>query len=213
MFHVEYRMTPEEFAATFDVPRGTLDRLSIHAAMLTERQAIMNLVGPATLDLLWERHMADSAQLAHHVPTGRTWLDIGAGGGFPGLVLAAMEHGRMILVESIRKKARFLEEARDAMGLAGDRVQVVNDRIEMLKALNVDVATARATAPLRTLLDWAIGHVRPEGMFLFPKGRRWLDEVSEAKREFAFKLEPLPSITDPDARILKLWDVQRRRRG
>ncbi len=201
-------MDPEAFADAFDVPRGTLDRLARYADLLTEWQGRMNLVGPSTLDDIWGRHFADSAQLARLVPKSAAWLDIGAGGGFPGLVLAAMSWGRFTLVESIAKKCRFLEAVRDALAL--DNVAIINARVEELPTLGVDVATARAAAPLDVLLDWGIRHVRPGGLYVFPKGRRWAEEVDAARTKFSFELETFPSMTDQDARILIARNLKRR---
>ncbi len=167
----------------------------------------MNLVGPATLGAVWERHFADSAQLTRLVPKGKSWLDMGAGGGFPGLVIASLDWGSLTVVESVAKKCRFLEAIRDDLGLAN--VTVLNARVEQLPTLGVEVATARATAPLETLFDWAIRHVRPGGTFLFPKGRRWAEEVVAARTKFLFDLEAFPSMTDPDARILVAHNVKR----
>jgi 16S rRNA (guanine527-N7)-methyltransferase len=200
-------MTPEAFAAAFDVPRGTIDALSRYHELLIEWQQRMNLVGPATLEDVWGRHFADSAQLVRYAPAGKTWLDIGAGGGFPGLVLAAMGWGRFVLVDSIAKKCRFLEAVRDALGLTN--VTIRNARVELLPTLGVDIATARAAAPLGTLFDWAIRHVRPGGTFVFPKGRRWSDEVDAARTNFLFDLETFPSMTDSDARILVAHNLKR----
>jgi 16S rRNA (guanine527-N7)-methyltransferase len=200
-------MTPEAFAAAFDVPRGTIDALARYQELLIEWQQRMNLVGPATLEDVWGRHFADSAQLVRYVPAGKTWLDIGAGGGFPGLVLAAMGWGRFVLVDSIAKKCRFLEAVRDALGLTN--VTIRNARVELLPTLGVDIATARAAAPLEILFDWAIRHVRPGGTFVFPKGRRWSDEVDAARTKFLFDLETFPSMTDSDARILVAHNLKR----
>lgn len=200
-------MTPEAFAAAFDVPRGTIDALTRYQELLIEWQQRMNLVGPATLEDVWGRHFADSAQLVRYVPAGKTWLDIGAGGGFPGLVLAAMGWGRFVLVDSIAKKCRFLEAVRDALGLTN--VTIRNARVELLPTLGVDIATARAAAPLEILFDWAIRHVRPGGTFVFPKGRRWSDEVDSARTKFLFDLETFPSMTDSDARILVAHNLKR----
>lgn len=206
MFHVEH-MTPETFAETFNVPRGTIDHLHRYEALLLDWQGRMNLVGPATLDDIWGRHFADSAQLAQLVPMGQAWLDMGSGGGFPGLVLAAMQWGRIVLVDSVAKKCRFLETVRDELGLSN--ATVLNARVEALPALGVDVATARAAAPLETLLDWAIRHVRPGGTFIFPKGARWAKEVEAAGRKYLFDLDAIPSMTNPDARILIFRNLKR----
>ncbi|WP_237831153.1 16S rRNA (guanine(527)-N(7))-methyltransferase RsmG [Sandaracinobacteroides sayramensis] len=201
-------MRPEEFQAEFDVPRGTMDKLARYAELLVEWQEKMNLVGPATLTDIWGRHFADSAQLVRHVPQGQSWLDIGAGGGFPGMVLAAMGWGRFTLVDSIAKKTRFLEAVRDELNLR-ENISIVCGRVEKLPTLGVQVATARAAASLDQLFDWAIRHVRPGGLFVFPKGRRWAEEVEEAERRFLFDLETRDSLTDPEARILLVRNLKR----
>lgn len=186
-----------------------MDLFDRYAALLVEWQGRMNLVGPATIPDLWTRHFADSAQLTRHVPEGKSWLDIGAGGGFPGLVLATLGWGQFTLVDSVAKKCRFLEAVRDELGL-GARVAIVPARVEQLPTLGVEVATARAAAALDTLFDWSIRHVRPGGTFIFPKGRRWHDEVTEARARFDFDLQAEPSMTDDEARILIAHNVKRR---
>jgi 16S rRNA (guanine527-N7)-methyltransferase len=132
---------------------------------------------------------------------------MGAGGGFPGLVLAAIEWGRFVLVDSIAKKCRFLEAVTEELALAD--VTILNARVEQLPTLGVDVATARAAAPLDTLFDWGIRHVRPGGLHIYPKGRRWADEVDAARTKFRFDLETFPSMTDPDAQILVARNLKR----
>ncbi|TPE63304.1 16S rRNA (guanine(527)-N(7))-methyltransferase RsmG [Sandaracinobacter neustonicus] len=201
-------MDRQTFEAEFNVPRGTIQRLERYESLLIEWQERMNLVGPATLGDVWGRHFADSAQITRLVPKGQSWLDIGAGGGFPGMVLAALDWGKMVLVDSIAKKCRFLEAVRDELALR-DSATVINGRVEQLPTLGVDVATARAAAPLATLFDWAIRHVRPGGQFVFLKGRRWAEEVDEAEGRFIFDLETHESLTDPEARILVARNLKR----
>ena len=121
-------------------------KLDMYVAMLTDWQSRMNLVGRSTLPLVWDRHIRDSAQLMNLVPgTGYTlpWLDIGAGAGFPGLVLAAMAGVEVHLVESVGKKARFLSAVADSLDLA-ETVRVENCRIEALRRFEASVITARA---------------------------------------------------------------------
>jgi 16S rRNA (guanine527-N7)-methyltransferase len=118
-----------------------------------------------------------------------------------------MEWGRFVLVDSVAKKCRFLVAVREALGLSN--VTVLNARVEALPTLGVDVATARAAAPLETLFDWAIRHVRPGGTFLFPKGARWAEEVEAARQKFLFDLDAIPSMTNPDARILIARNLKR----
>jgi 16S rRNA (guanine527-N7)-methyltransferase len=201
-------VSPDDFARRFDVPRGTIARLERYAALLAEWQQRMNLVAPSTLDDLWGRHFADSAQLAGLVPRGLAWLDVGAGAGFPGLVVAAMQHGQVTLVESIAKKCRFLEAVVAALGLDA---RVIRARAEALSPQRADVVTARAVAPLARLLDWTARHGHGATRWLFPKGRRWAEELAEARRAWAFEAEAVPSITDGEARILVIERPQRRR--
>jgi 16S rRNA (guanine527-N7)-methyltransferase len=205
-------VNPEQFQKIMNVPRGTIDRLLLYENMLREAQGSMNLVAPSTLDAIWERHFLDSAQLSRIVEPGRVWLDFGAGAGFPGLVLAAMDWGRLTLVESIAKKCRFLEVVAAAMGVA-DQVTVINGRVEALPWLQAEVITARAVTALSTLFDWSVKHGSRGCRWVFPKGRRWAQEVEEARKAFRFDLEVVESLTDAEARILVVTNLQRVKRA
>lgn len=197
------------FAAEFDVPRGTFQKLEAYASLLVEWQARMNLVGPATLPDLWNRHFRDSAQLLALAPPGKRWLDVGSGGGFPGLVVAAMSDARVTLVDSIAKKCQFLLAVRDALALS-DVVTVANARVESLPPLGVDVVTARACAALDTLLGWGLRHATPDATWLLLKGERWMEEVETARGTFRFDLEVVESRSDPRGRVLVIRNVARR---
>jgi 16S rRNA (guanine527-N7)-methyltransferase len=200
----------EAFAARFNVPRGTLEQLDAYAALLGEWQQRMNLVGPSTLPHIWERHFADSAQLLALAGTGRSWLDIGAGAGFPGLVLATLDpDSRFTLVESIAKKCRFLTEVVTTLGLES-RVTVENRRIETLPRAKFDIITARALAQLDQLFDWGLPYAGSGTHWILPKGMRVDEEVDKATRRFAFEHRLVPSITNADARIVVARGVKRR---
>lgn len=206
-------MNRDDFAAAFDVSRETLDKLQTYAEMLADWQTRMNLVGPATLPDVWERHFADSAQLLSLATPGATWLDLGAGAGFPGLVIAIMDAGaRLTLVESIAKKCRFLQAVADELGLS-DRVSIANCRIEALERKppkqRPQYVTARALASLAQLFDWGLPHAGPHSIWLLPKGARHAEEIDEARRAFVFQHETIPSRTSSDARIIKAWGVAR----
>ncbi len=211
-------MTPEQFCAEMallqvEVSDATLDRLRIYAAMLTEWQARMNLVGPATLPDVWSRHFLDSAQLlavAGPTATTGTWLDIGAGGGFPGLVLAAFGVGRLTLVDSIAKKCRFLEAAAAAMGVGG-QVSVQNVRIESLSPVSTDFITARACAPLDRLLGWGYPFSRETTRWLLLKGQDVDAELTLASKSWI--LDPILHVSQSDSRgrIVDLTGVTRRK--
>ena len=202
------------FAAEFDVPRGTLDKLSLYAELLAEWQQKMNLVGPSTLPHIWNRHFRDSAQLLTLLPPPahkRIWLDIGAGGGFPGLVIAALGGGIVHQVESIGKKAKFLEAATAAMGL--EKVNFVhNQRVESLAAFPCDVITARACAPLERLFDWGLRFAAKSTIWLLPKGESVESELEEARRRFDFRERRVPSRSDPRGRIVVAEAVRRKTR-
>ena len=152
-------MDPETFAAQFDVSRETLTRLLAYQALLGRWQQRINLVGPATLDDFWARHAADSAQLLALAGDRRIWLDLGSGGGFPGLVVAIMlaeSGGHVHLVESDGRKAAFL---RTVIREVGVPASVHNRRAEELamageaSLADVQVISARALAPLPDLLE------------------------------------------------------------
>lgn len=171
----------------------------------------MNLVGPSAMAEFWTRHVADSAQLLALAPAARTWADLGSGAGFPGVVLAILlkpEPGaRVHLVESLAKRCRFLEEVVARLGLPA---VVHNARAEALApAPAVEVVTARAVAPLPTLLGYANPYMGRGRRALFLKGRQAEAEVEEARRAWGFGAVLHPSVTDADARVVEIWGLHR----
>lgn len=203
----------EAFAAEFNVPRETLKRFDRYAALLTEWQTRMNLVGPSTLPYIWDRHFRDSAQLLEHAPRGLghkpIWLDIGAGAGFPGIVLGLLGAGDMHLVESIAKKCRFLETVVEELQLGGT-VHIHNQRVESLPRLRADVITARACAALAQLFDWGLPFTASSTRWLLPKGASVDEELAAARSRFNFDTTLAPSRTDARGRILIAEHVRRR---
>jgi 16S rRNA (guanine527-N7)-methyltransferase len=202
----------EAFAMDFTVSRETLARFDRFAALLAEWQTRMNLVGPSTLPHVWDRHFRDSAQLAALAPKlghKPVWLDIGAGGGFPGIVLAILGAGEIHLVESIAKKARFLQTVIDELGLAGTAT-VHNERVEAMAAFRADVITARACAALERLFDWGQRFAAQSTTWLLPKGEAVEEELAAARRRFHFRHDLIESVTDPRGRIVVASGVKRR---
>jgi 16S rRNA (guanine527-N7)-methyltransferase len=187
-----------------DVSRETLACLEIFAATLRRWQKAINLVSPASLDQLWSRHILDSAQVADFLPPpAKTLVDLGSGGGFPGLVLAAMRPDLAVsLIESDARKAAFLLEAARQMGLANARIILA--RLEAAEPTRADVVTARALAPLSQLLSWADRHRSDTAICLFHKGKDWRAELTEAMKDWDIPYEPLTSATDRDAVILRI---------
>jgi len=203
-------ISAEEFS---DVSRETSERLASYAALLRKWNPAINLVSRATLDELETRHFADSAQLFDLAPAeARHWVDLGSGGGFPGLVIAiiAEEHApdlRVTLIESDQRKATFMRTVTRELGLR--RVEVIDARIEAADPQEADVLSARALAPLDRLLGFAERHLAPHGVALFPKGARYADEVNRALASWRFEVQNHPSKTDPQAVVLKLGGIAR----
>ena len=199
----------EAFLAAYDVPRGTLDKLDSLATLLVDWQARFNLVGPSTLPHIWTRHFGDSAQLLGYATSG-SWLDLGAGAGFPGLIVALMGARPVTLIDAVAKKCRFLDEAAATLGLQ-TLVTVVNARVESVKLPPADVISARAFAPLPRLLDWGSRLSTRSTTWILPKGQTAADEVETARATFDFQLASHPSRSDSRGSVLVLNDVRRRR--
>ena len=197
--------------SAIDVSRETREKLELLERELRRWQAIKNLVGPATLDRIWDRHIVDSLQLLDLVPEARTWLDLGSGAGFPGLVLAiaGAERGLKVhLVESNSRKCAFL---RHVVRLAGAPATIHEARLEAVIPGFVgraDVVSARALAALPLLLEWTEPLLKAGTIGLFPKGRDAEIELTEARKRWTFAADILPSRTDSQARILRITSIE-----
>ena len=194
----------EAFAvAVGATPAQTAD-LEAFRALLAQWNGRMNLVGPSALQAFWGRHAYDSAQLIDLAPGALTWADLGAGAGFPGIVLAILLKGRpgarVHLVESVAKRCRFLEAAVESLDLPAE---VHCARAESLR-LTVDIVTARACAPLTRLLEFAKPYMDRGAAGLFLKGRGIEAEVREALASWTFEATLTPSRSDPSGRIVTI---------
>lgn len=206
-----------------DVSRETEERLTVFHDLLKTWQAKINLISPNTVDQIWERHIADSVQLAPFVENARTLVDLGSGAGFPGIVLAILmaEGGdsdaaaiRVDLIESAGKKCAFLNTLARETGLkqAGVEVLVHHGRIEQtLPGLPTpDLISARALASLKDLITLSFDKLQAGSLGLFPKGRDHIAEIAQARESFDFTLESMPSRFGQDSVILQISDVHRR---
>jgi len=204
--------TAGEFQAAIGCSDAQLADMRAYLALLTEWNEKMNLVGPSALAEFWPRHAFDSAQLLRIAPEALTWADLGAGAGFPGLVLAILLKGRpgakVHLVESMAKRCRFLSEVAAQLALP---VEIHNARAEDL-GIRVDIVTARACAPLPRLLGYAEPYLRKGATGLFLKGQDVVSELTEATKYWKFEAELSASSSSPDGRILQVKGLSRVRK-
>lgn len=197
----------EAAARLLGVSRETRVRLEVYLDLLRRWQGTINLVGPATLADPWRRHILDCGQLWRWWPaSARRLVDLGSGAGLPGLILAVLGAAEVHLVESDRRKAAFLREAARAIGA---EVTVHARRAEMVHGVSADVLTARALAPIASLLEMAYPFIVPSTSCFLPKGRGVAAELAAARRTWRFQAEMHASLSDPDGRIVILRDVAR----
>lgn len=195
----------------FHVSRETMDRLDRFAALLREENARQNLVSAASLGRIWSRHIADSAQLLRFAPSAAaSWVDLGTGAGFPGLIVAALHKGPVTLVEERRLRVDFLRCAAATLGV---EPAILAGKAERVPPRPFDVISARAFAPLPKLLALATGFSTAKTVWLLPKGRNAASELEalDASWQGDFRLEP--SLTDPHAAIIVAENVRRRAKG
>lgn len=200
-------------AGLAEVSRETLDRLVQFVELVRKWQKAQNLIAASTLPDIWRRHVADSAQLVALRPDAARWLDLGSGGGFPGIVIAILLAGqpgaKVHMVESDKRKCAFL---RTAIREAGAPGEIHESRIEAIVTagrFEVDVVTARAAAPLVRLLAWSEPVITAGVPGLFPKGRDFRREVDEAAQTWDFDLVELPDRID-DGAILQVTRLRPR---
>lgn len=188
-----------------DVSRETETRLEALVQTLARWQKAINLVSRSTLEEVWTRHILDSAQLVPLIPPAAKGLvDLGSGGGFPGLVVAALRPDLEItLADSDSRKVAYLAEAARQMELPRAPKTRLG-RIEALPPAGADVVTARALAPLSQLLVWADRHRGERAICLFHKGKGWREELTTAHKDWEIEAEPFPSVTDRDAILLRI---------
>jgi 16S rRNA (guanine527-N7)-methyltransferase len=199
-------MTEEEakgwVESALHVSRETMERLETFGNLLRAENERQNLVSRGTLDRLWERHFADSAQLLRFAPSPQaTWLDLGTGAGFPGLIVAALHPGPVTMVESRKLRVEFLRRSAEVLGVS-DRTTILLDRVERLPDRKFDVISARAFAPMRELLEVAHRFSTENTRWILPKGRSAQSELEAAGSSWqgSFRLEP--SLTDAESGII-----------
>jgi len=202
-------MTADEFQRLTGAAPARMAELEVFLERLTEANAVMNLVGPDTIPDFWNRHAWDSAQLLEHAPDAATWADLGAGAGFPGVVLAILSkdrpNGHVWLIDSLGKRCRFLQTVVDELSLPAT---VINGRAET-QSIKVDVVTARAVAPLDKLLGYAQPYFQRGAKGLFLKGEKAEAELQDARKVWHLEAELAVSRSDPRGRILTVRSLRR----
>ena len=205
-----------EAVALFDstVSRETWERLEQFVDLLLRWQRSTNLVASSTIPQVWTRHVADSLQLVALAPDARRWIDLGAGGGFPGIVIACALAGKpgaeVHLVESVQKKAAFLRAAASELALSAIvHAQRIEDFVPATTE-RFDVATARALAPLDRLIGSAIPLLKRGAVGLFPKGQDVEAELTQAAKSWTIEVDLVPSRTDPRSRIVRVRHASKR---
>lgn len=188
---------------TLGVSRETMERLKRLNAFVIAEAAGQNLVSESTLGHMWQRHIADSAQLLRFADPrpGELWIDLGSGAGFPGLVIALLAPCRMTLVESRSLRIAFLERAIDHLALR-DRVDVAGMPLDRMPTLAADYISARAFAPLPRLLAGAQRFSTENTRWLLPKGRNAPAELESVDPAWHDVFHVEQSLTDADAAIL-----------
>ncbi len=203
-------MTAEEFQRLTRADPARMSELEAFLGRLTEMNAVMNLVGPDTIPDFWNRHAWDSAQLLDLAPGAQTWADLGAGAGFPGLVLAILIKDRqdthVCLIDSLQKRCRFLQSVVDALTLPAT---VIWGRAEQ-QALKVDVVTARAVAPMDKLLGYAQPYLQRGAQGLFLKGEKAEVELRDATKVWQVDADLSVSRSDPRGRIVTVRSLKPR---
>lgn len=201
-----------DFFRDADVSRETCERLQLFAKLLKRWNTRINLVSRDSMDDLWLRHMADSAQLRDVIPEyDGALVDVGSGAGFPGMVLAIMGLPNVHLVESNARKCDFLREAARLTGCAATIHNIrLGEKSEPIRMLpKAGIVTARAVSSLTTLLDIVYPIMYDRTCCIFHKGSRVDDELKAARDKWRFGLERIPSKSNPSGAIVKLRNIRR----
>lgn len=202
---------PDSFRSQFDVSRETIERLELFVALLLKWQDKINLIAPSTIPDLWNRHVADSAQIwGYRKKNARYWTDFGSGAGLPGLVVSILAaesspNVSVSLIESDSRKSVFLQTVIRELSL---NASVRSVRIESEADAKADHISARALAPLSQLLAYAHQYIVEDGICLFHKGVNAENEVNDARTSWRFNVSYKPSIVQPDSTILLISDIQ-----
>ena len=191
------------------VSRETFDRLRAYVDILKVGAASQNLISASSLEQLWERHIVDSAQLVRfEVQPGSSWVDIGAGAGLPGIVIACLVDGPVTLIEPRRLRAEFLQQVIDKLALNAEVAAVKAEKVSG----RFDMITARAVASVSRLLEISIHLSTGKSRWVLPKGKSAHSELAEARGAWQGMFHVERSFTDPNSEIVIATQVKARGR-
>ena len=206
-------MKNNDFIKGLNVSRETLESFCEYEALLSKWNKKINLVSQNTLAQLWNRHFLDSGQIINHVDAlGKKWVDVGAGAGFPGLVVALLLRDRkidcdMVLVEKNTNKVFFLNEVIRKLNL---NVKVVNKNVDTIEPLNADIFTARAFSELKNLIELAFRHRKERGICLFLKGENYRFELDKTLNYWFFDYDIFDSVSNSSGKIIRVKKIFKR---
>lgn len=209
-------MTEEEaknwLRQQFDVSRETWDRLERYVALLLQEMQNQNLIAESTRDHVWARHIVDSAQLLPFAPAARKgdlWVDLGAGAGLPGIVVAILSGYDVLMIEMRKKRVAFLEMVIADLALANARVEGRKvEQVHLPAHIRAKVISARAYAPMDRLIDSARHLAGKKTMWILPKGQNFKNELAIASALWHSEAHVEQSLTAPDSAILILGPVR-----
>lgn len=196
----------DKIIATYSVSHETAEQLERYVTELLKWNKKINLIGKSTEVDIWQRHIADAAQLISYLPANTKQItDFGAGAGIPGIILAIMTEAHVDLIESDSRKSAFMNHIIAELALDAT---VHNVRIESLDAWENNVVTARAFAPLPVILDIGKDFLQKTQICLFLKGQNVVEEIEGATKYWEFQAETYPSQVEGNGVVLKIKDVR-----
>ena len=199
------------YGSVLGVSHETLNHLTTYLDLLDRWNKTHNLVGAATMQDPWRRHILDSAQIIpflnlpsrHRSAQFLTLVDLGSGAGFPGLVLAILTNAVVHLVECNHKKCAFLTQA---AAVTKTHITIHCCRIEDTEPIAADIITARALASLTNVLRYAHHLNSPSTRLIAFKGKNWRNELADARKMWHFKIRTQSSMSDSYGRLLDITD-------
>ena len=186
----------------YKLEKRQVDLINHYILMLKKNNQIHNLVGPSTIDNVWDRHINDSLQLSEYIPKKKSSIiDLGTGAGLPGVILYIFGHKNILLIDSKMKKINFIKQFAYENKI---EIKTICTRVEKIKNQKFDFVVCRAFAPLTKLLHYSLFFSKKNTSLLFLKGRNVKKEIIDAKNFFSFTFDLFPSKSEGDGFVLKI---------